>query len=174
MATLLDTGLLYHFLPFVTFLFIFSLVYIILDNTEWMGKNKTLKFIAALTIGLISLFAGGVVDLINYIVPWFVFIFIFLILLFMGLTFLGIQKETIWSSLSIWTVMIISFLLLLIGISQIYGEIFTPYGGGNVTKSIAGETLRTIFHPRVLGALFILIITAIAVKLIIPNPKAEK
>ncbi|MBS3163301.1 hypothetical protein J4427_01290 [Candidatus Woesearchaeota archaeon] len=169
MATLLDTGLLYHFLPLVTFLFIFSLVYIILDNTDWMGTNKTLKFIVALSIALVSLFAGGVVDLINYIVPWFVFIFVFLILLFMGLTFLGIEKQVVWNNLSIWTVMVIAFLLLIIGITQVYGEIFTPYAGSNVTKTIGSETLRTLFHPRVLGAIFILIIASLSVRFIAPR-----
>lgn len=166
MATLLDTGLLYHFLPLVTFLFIFSIIYIILENTDWLGKNKSLKFIAALSIALISLFAGGVVDLINYIVPWFVFIFIFLILLFMGLTFLGIEQKVVWNNLSIWTVMVISFLLLLIGITQVYSDIFTPYAGSNVTKTIGSETLRTIFHPRVLGAIFILIIASLTVRFV--------
>ncbi|MBS3155078.1 hypothetical protein J4404_01120 [Candidatus Woesearchaeota archaeon] len=171
MATLLDTGLLYYFLPFITFLFIFSIVYIILENTDWMGKNKSLKFIAALSIALISLFAGGVVDLINYIVPWFVFIFIFLILLFMGLTFLGIEKDIVWNNLSIWTVMVISFLLLLIGITQVYSNIFTPYAGGNVTKTIGSETLRTIFHPRVLGALFILIVASLTIRFVSQGAK---
>ncbi|MBU0929500.1 MAG: hypothetical protein KJ623_00315 [Nanoarchaeota archaeon] len=166
MATLLDTGLLYHFLPLVTFLFIFSIVYIILENTDWLGKNKSLKFIAALSIALISLFAGGVVDLINYIVPWFVFIFIFLILLFMGLTFLGIEKNVVWNNLSIWTVMVISFLLLLIGITQVYSSIFTPYADTNVTKTIGSETLRTVFHPRVLGAIFILIISSLTIRFV--------
>ena len=90
----------------------------------------------------------------------FVFIFVFLILLFMGLTFLGIEQKVIWNNLSIWTVMVIAFLLLLIGITQVYSDVFTPYAGSNVTKTIGSETLRTLFHPRVLGAIFILIITA--------------
>jgi hypothetical protein len=171
MATLLDTGLLYHFLPVITFLFIFSIIYIILENTDWLGKNKSLKFIAAVSIAAISLFAGGVVDLINYIVPWFVFIFIFLILLFMGLTFLGIEKNVIWNNLSIWTVMVIAFLLLLIGITQVYSDIFTPYASSNVTKTIGSETLRTLFHPRVLGAIFILIIASLSIRFISASSK---
>ncbi len=169
MATLLDTGLLYHFLPLVTFLLIFSVVYIILENTDWLGKNKSLKFIAALSIALVSLFAGGVVDLINYIVPWFVFIFIFLMMLFLGLTFLGIKKEVIWDNLSIWTVMVIAFLLLLIGITQVYGNLFTPYAATNATQTIGSETLKTIFHPRVLGAIFILIVASLSIRFIAPR-----
>ena len=169
MATLLDTGLLYHFLPLVTFLLIFSVVYIILENTDWLGKNKSLKFIAGVSIALVSLFAGGVVDLINYIVPWFVFIFIFLMMLFLGLTFLGIKKEVIWDNLSIWTVMVIAFLLLLIGITQVYGNLFTPYAATNATQTIGSETLKTIFHPRVLGAIFILIVASLSIRFIAPR-----
>ena len=134
-----------------------------------MEKNKSLKFIAALSIALVSLFAGGVVDLINYIVPWFVFIFIFLMMLFLGLTFLGIKKEVIWDNLSIWTVMVIAFLLLLIGITQVYGNLFTPYAATNATQTIGSETLKTIFHPRVLGAIFILIVASLSIRFIAPR-----
>lgn len=166
MATLLDATLLYHFLPFFVFIFIFVLIYAILDKTSMLGSNKSLNFIAALSIALISLFTAPIIDLISFVVPWFVFIFIFLTLLFAGFLFLGIKQEAIWEKINPWTVLIIIFLLLLIGVVTVFDSIFTPYSDGGIGKSIGGETLKTIFHPRVLGALFILIVSAIAIKLI--------
>jgi len=166
MATLLDTTLLYHFLPFFTFAFIFVVLYAVLNKTKILGDNNGLNFIAALCIATISLFAGGILELINFIVPWFVFIFIFLIMLFAGFAFLGKDFNEIWSKINVWTVLIIIFLLLLIGIVITFEEIFTPYASGGIGKSIGGETLKTLFHPRVLGALFILIISSITIKMI--------
>ena len=43
--------------------------------------------------------------------------------------------------------------------------------GGNVTKTIGSETLRTIFHPRVLGALFMLIIASLTIRFVSPGFK---
>ncbi len=166
MATLLDTGYLYHFLPFFTFLLIFTILYAVLDKTEMLGKNKSLNFIAALSIALISLFAGSILDLINFVVPWFVFIFIFLILMMAGFFFLGVSPDKVWERLNVWTVLIVIILILLIGVVTVFENVFTPYGSTDTGKSIGGETLNALFHPRVLGALFILIVSAIAIKMI--------
>ncbi len=169
MATLMDVGLLYYFLPLITFLFVFALVYAVLDKTKMLGENVSLNFVAALTIALLTLFVGRITNLIQFIVPWFVFLFVFFGLLFVGLMFLGIKEETIWRNLSIWTVIIMGFFLLLLGIIQVYGDVLSPYVGTNATKTIAGETMRTLFHPRVLAALFILLVAALTIRFLVPR-----
>ena len=169
MATLMDIGLLYYFLPLITFLFVFALVYAVLDKTKILGENVSLNFVAALTIALLTLFVGRITNLIQFIVPWFVFLFVFFGLMFVGLMFLGIKEETIWSNLSIWTVIIIGFFLLLLGIVQVYGDVLSPYVSTNATKTIASETMRTLFHPRVLAALFILLVAALTIRFLVPR-----
>jgi len=169
MATIMDIGLLYYFLPLITFLFVFALVYAVLDKTKMLGENVSLNFVAALTIALLTLFVGRITNLIQFIVPWFVFLFVFFGLLFVGLMFLGIKEETIWRNLSIWTVIIMSFFLLLLGIIQVYGDVLSPYVGNNATKTIAGETMKTLFHPRVLAALFILLVAALTIRFLVPR-----
>ncbi|MDD5133219.1 MAG: hypothetical protein PHD81_02135 [Candidatus Nanoarchaeia archaeon] len=167
MATLMDMGLLNYFLPIFTFLFIFAALYALLDKTKILGDNSALKFIAAFSVAMITLFTASITDLINYVIPWFVFIAIFLILLFGVLMHFGIKEENIWNNLSMWTVMIIAFLILLIGLTQVFGDVFTPYQTvGNTTKTISSETLRTLFHPRTLGAIFMLIIASLTVRFV--------
>ncbi|MFA5176296.1 MAG: hypothetical protein WC413_03515 [Candidatus Nanoarchaeia archaeon] len=167
MATLMDMGLLNYFLPIFTFLFIFAGLYALLDKTKILGENNALKFIAAFSVAMITLFTASIVDLINYVIPWFVFIAIFLILLFGVLMHFGIKEQDIWNNLSVWTVMIIAFLILLIGLTQVFGDVFTPYQTvGNTTKTIGSETLRTLFHPRTLGAIFLLIIASLTVRFV--------
>src|SRR3989344_5308142 len=56
MATILeDLGFLEFFLHVFTFLFIFVLVYAVLDKFKLMGENKWLKLIAAFSVALLFL-----------------------------------------------------------------------------------------------------------------------
>ncbi len=166
MATLLDTTLLLHFLPFFVFIFIFTVLFAVLKSTELLSKNDSLNFIAALSIALVSLFVQPAIDLISFVVPWFAFLFIFLTLLFAVFLFLGKSKQDIWDTLNIWTILIVIFLILLVGFVTVFEELFTPYEESDDGKTIGGQTLKTLFHPRVLGAIFILIIASLAIKLI--------
>ncbi len=167
MATPLDLGLLKFFTPLFVWLFIFILIYAGLEKTRLLGdKSSALNLMAALSISALAVFYTKLTTLLEFITPWMVFIFIFLFILFMGLMFLGVEQSAIWKNLSVWTVLITSFIILLIAISQTYGDIFSPYGDGASGKSIGGEAQKTIFHPRVLGSLFLLIIIALSIRLI--------
>jgi hypothetical protein len=92
--------------------------------------------------------------------------FVFLFLTFTALMFWDKKTEEIWGALGgVQTVVIIGILILVLGISQVFGPVFSPYEpGGPAEKTIGGETLRTIFHPRVLGAIFILVVAAISIQ----------
>jgi len=173
MATPLDIGLLQYFMPIFSWLFVFVLLYAILEKTGIMGENKALSVVAAVSIATITVLYTQIAQLISFVAPWMVFIFIFILLLFGGLMFFGVKQEELWKELSIWTVFVISFFIILIGLTQTYSEIFNPYGPANATKTIQSETLKTLFHPRVLGAIFMLIISALAIKFIsskVKNP----
>ena len=131
-----------------------------------MGENKALGLVAAVSIATITIFYTNVTEIISFVAPWMAFVFIFLLLLFGGLMFFGVSQEEMWKELSIWTVFIISFFIILIAITQTYGEIFSPYDAAGGDRTIQSETLRTLFHPRVLGAIFMLIVAALTVKFV--------
>ncbi len=164
MATILDVSLLKFFLPAFTFLLILVLSFAMLKKTTKFDDK--LSWVAAFSIAAIALFSGKTIELINFITPWFVVIFVFLFLVFISLMFWDEKPEKIWSTLGgVNTIVIIGILILVIGISQVFGPVFSPYTpGGPTEKTIGGETLRTIFHPRVLGAIFILIIAAFSIQ----------
>ncbi|MBI2110461.1 hypothetical protein HYT51_01650 [Candidatus Woesearchaeota archaeon] len=160
MATFLDFGLLNFFLPAFTFLFILVLMYAILHKTSWFGNKEGLKWIASLSIAAIATLAGKPKELINFMTPWFVVIFVFLIFMFMILIFLGTKEEEAWNTVGGKTLyFIIAVLIVVIGISQVYEGVFSPYNPEQ-GQTIGGETLRTIFHPRVLGSIFLLVVVA--------------
>lgn len=172
MATLLDVGFLNFFLPAFTFLFIVVLFYAILQRTKILGGKTGLDWTASLAIGVIVLFSGKSVDLINFFTPWMVVIAIFLVLLFVIFMFLGyggsdeVLKKEVWPVVGgQTTVFIVAILILVIGISQVFGPVFSPYEpGGPAERTIGGEAIRTIFHPRILGGIFIMVIAAFAIQ----------
>src|SRR3989344_2970768 len=99
MATLLDTTLLAFFAPLFIFLFVFAVIYALLQKSQIFGENqKTLDLIAAVSVAAVSVFIGGTtfVGLIASVVPWIVFIFIIFVLLFSFYMFFGLEKEEVW------------------------------------------------------------------------------
>jgi len=163
MATFLEVGILQHFLPVFTFLFVLVVVYALMSKTKILGENSKVHWVAALTISFIVLLTGEMTDLINYITPLFVVILIFLVLLFFIILPFGVKQEDIWSKLGgHTTVVIICILILVLGVSNVFG-IFNPYEGG-AESTPGGEIVRAIFSPQVLGALAILIIAAFAIQ----------
>jgi hypothetical protein len=162
---MVDPTSLMNFLPVFVFVLIFTLLYATLEKTKIMGTNSQLNFFISLAIAFISLFSGSAVKLMVFVVPWYVFMMFFLILLFSIFMFFGVKEEDIWPNVGGQiTVFIIMIIFLVIGITKVFGPVFDPY-------SVEGssEVLRTIFHPRVLGAFFILLISSILIKNISEN-----
>ena len=167
MATFLDTGILQHFLPLFSLLFIFSLIYAIMQTTKLFGESKTVHLVVAFSISMIVLFSGQSLNFITFVTPWFVALIVGLVLFFMAVTFLGVTKEKAWDAVGGHTVVfIIAIIIVLVGLSQVLGPVFSPFQDQPGERTIGKEILRTLFHPRLLGALFILIISAFAVSLI--------
>lgn len=167
MATFLDLSLLKYFTPLFVWLFLFILLYAILEKTKILGeKASALNLMLAISLSAIGIFYTKLSTLIEFIAPWMIFVFVFLFILFMGLMFLGVQQEAIWKNLSVWTVLIVSFVIILIAISQTYGDVFSPYSNTTSGKTISGEAQSTIFNPRVLGSIFLLIIIALSIRLL--------
>ena len=165
MATFLDIGLLEFFLPVFTFILVFSGLYALLVKTGILGDNKRVILGASVAVAFITMFSGSATGLINFITPWFVVMFVFLLLFFGILMFLGQSEEKIWARLGgPVTVLIFALIIVIVAMGQVLGPVFSPYEEDEDGKDIGGETLKTLFHPRVLGALFILIIAAFTIQ----------
>lgn len=184
MASVLDLGLIEYFLPAFTFLFVFVLSYAILDKFKLLGDNKGVKLVAAFSLSTLIFFSSGVVELINKMTPWF-FVFViftmFIIALFM---FMGVKEDsivkTVGSTQVVWTVIIIAIILFIVALVQVFGDVMSPYNsleedtgsvnvntvsssGGTVEKTRGSESMKTLVNPKVLGVLFLLVISALAV-----------
>ena len=192
MATFLDIGLAQHFSVVFTVLLVFVLVFALLEKTKILGDNKGLNSIVALCLAVMTLFLPGVVAVIAHMAPWFVLILMFLIMLLTLLMAMGTKWEQIAKYASAdfqvahWFVLIILIIVFVGALSTVYGETLLPYSGGKVIQDnesspqgVLGEdgtvtdtgdfnknVGRVIVHPKVLGLLLVLMIGALAVKLL--------
>ncbi len=165
MATFLDITLLESFLPVFSFIFIWLILYAILQKSKLLGGKPVLDLVIGLIIALVSMFSGSTFEFVSTIIPWFVMLIIAVILVvFVSSSFL---KEGIADILPLkGIVMVLSLAIMIWSITVIFGPVFNPYSVG---ANPEWETLRTLFHPRVLGSIFILIIVASTIKLIVEN-----
>jgi uncharacterized membrane protein len=87
--------------------------------------------------------------------------------------FLGESQKKIWDIVGghrfIYFIMIA---IIIIAISQVFGGQLSPYetGEDGEEKSIGTEALKAITNPKLLGALFILIVAAYAIQQISQKP----
>jgi hypothetical protein len=185
MATVMDIGILQYLLPVFSFLFIWLVLYAVMDKFN-LSKSNPVKMMVSFSIAMLFIFSSRALRFVNLVTPWFVvmvIIALFLIGLFM---FMGIKEEAIGKGVGdprvYWTVIIIAVILLIIALVDVFGDVQSPYGGqlgdsspsSTQTASSTGSTgptrqsegIRTIVNPRVLGALFLLVASALAANFI--------
>lgn len=174
MASILqDLGFLEFFLPAFTFLFVFVLVYAVLDKFKLMGENKWLKLIAAFCVALLFLFSGDTLDFIQVITPWFVVLVVVALFILSLFMFMGLKEGDVTNAIKdpvlYWTVLVIIIILLIIAIS----EVFIVVNPNVETGKPSSEGLNAVVHPRTLGAIFLLVVAAFAAKFISTGLEAK-
>jgi|SRR3989344_1252008 len=180
MATVLDISLLKLIAPIFSFIFIFTLVYAVMDKFKLVGDNKGIHAAIAFSIAMVFMFAGNAVRFVNFITPWFIIMLVVGLFIVSFFVFFGVSTKTIGEQVMtdpriVWSIIIISIIILFVSIGQVFGsdlqfddqgqEIVADTEGGSATS----EGLQAIVHPRVLGALFLLIVAAFAIRLISEN-----
>lgn len=180
MASVIDVGLLAFFLPFFIFLFVFVVVFAILEKTKLFGEGqKTLNLVAAFSIAAVSIFTGRLVSLVTAITPWIAFMMIVFLFISAIYIFFGKTQQTFWDVLGETPVFVIVLLIVFTGISVVFESELSPYAQSDgtqveiprdsegvpiVAKNPRTEALKTLTHPRVLSALFILVVSAFAIR----------
>jgi len=179
MASVLDTSLIGYFSPVITFFFIFAIVYALLQKSKILKGSSNVHALIAFTVGLMFLFTPSATALVNVFTPWFVVLFIVVILVMVIFLSIGYTEESFVNFMGEgvirWTILLIVILILVISMTQVFPSVSTVAAGegtsvdvgeGSGSASVGEEIRRSIFNPRMLGALFLLIISAFAIKAI--------
>ena len=180
MATILDITLFDFFSPLLLFLLVYVTTYAILEKIKFFGDNNHgLHAIMSFAISLLFLFSGAARSVLEFALPWYLILgFLGMnILIIMGLFGAG-EKEfraalTADSRIITWTI-VLSVVILIFALSNAIGQFALEKTQGNQTIiDTAGETTatdsftknlyRTLFHPKVLGMLALLLIAVFTI-----------
>ena len=180
MATVLDVTLFNFFSPALLFILVYATTYAIMEKLNFFGENnRGIHAIISFAISLLFLFSGAARAVLEFALPWYLILgFVgFNILIIMGLFGAG-EKEfkaalTSDSRIVTWTI-VLSVVILIFALSNAIGQFALEKTQGNQTIiDTAGETTatdsftknlyRTLFHPKVLGMLALLLIAVFTI-----------
>ncbi|MFH2028107.1 MAG: hypothetical protein ABIJ08_03140 [Nanoarchaeota archaeon] len=166
MATFLDVSGLEHFASFFVFLFVWLVVYSLLQYTKVLGENQGVNIIVGLLIGLFVLFSPLATGIVQNIAPWFAVLFIFAIFAVAGMRVMGATDADIAGAGQLKLLLgILAVIVIFVGaLSYIRGEVSVP--GDNETSVDYSRPSAVIFHPNILGVIFIGLVATFTIALL--------
>jgi len=95
MVTFLEIGLLRYFSIIFPALLVFALVYAILTATKMLGESKGINAIVAIVLAFLVMLSEDIISLINFVAPWFVLFFLFIVLLLVVYKIFGASDKNL-------------------------------------------------------------------------------
>ena len=163
MATFLDVTGLQYFSNFFVFIFVWLAIYAILGYTKILGENKGIQIILGLVVALLVILSPIATGAIAFISPWFALVFVFLIFIMMALKVFGASTADLADSGQLKVAFLaFIFLILIVGIFAYIREQAAIPSGEEIDYQ---KTTSIIFHPKVLGIVFVLLIAVFTIVL---------
>lgn len=163
MAAIISTELLHYISPALVFIFIWSILYVVMQKFEAFGKNQPINAAISFAASLLFLLTPIAQSLILEVVPWFVTMVLILVIILLVLMFMGYKEVDIVSYMKKErfgvTVATIVILLFLVALAKVVGPSLYQYPA-STDLGIFADMRRIIFNPKVLGAVFILVVIA--------------
>jgi len=192
MATFMDIGILSEFSIFFVFLFVFTIIFSILEYANPFGKDKKgLHGLIAISVSILLVISKAAVLVIQTMTPWFMILFLFIVLLLMAVRIFGVSESDTMSIIKDTIVypyvIVIAVIIMISAFSSAFGQILLEKGtgikgeeegsngvilpgdiegGSTKTTSFGDNVLNTLFHPKVLGVLALLILATFTLTLL--------
>jgi hypothetical protein len=190
MATFLDIALLQQASPIFVAIFVWVVIYALMQMLKFPGEDKNLHAIISLMLGLFVLFLPNVRDLISVMAPWFVLLFIIILFVLIAIRMLGVSQDNISSAVTsregrfiIYFVIAFAVIIIAFSFSTMFGQNIGPFlgEGANDTASTTPTALggtstatddfnqnmaATLFHPKILGMVLLLVIASFTIRLL--------
>ncbi|RMD57424.1 hypothetical protein D6825_04045 [Candidatus Woesearchaeota archaeon] len=174
MATPLDVTALQGFKGVFPFLFILVFTYAILISTSWFKDKQFFAAIIAFALAFMSLLSPVVTKTVALMMPWLVLFFIFIVLLMIVFMATGVKGEYITDfikegnyALGLWMFVIFSLIAvgsLMFVLNEETGGIESFYNESQIGQAQGWAVLPTIFHPKFLGMVLVLLIAVFTVR----------
>lgn len=143
------------------FLFIFAITYAVLIKTKVFGENKNIAGVLSLSVAAIFILYSQAVDFLNLLIPFVTLFLIFLLLVILVVTSIGMKTDAISNALSRGGGVIILIFLIIITLAALSlvmntGEEVPP------EEDAMGGIVEVILSPTVLMIIVLFVIFSIA------------
>ena len=177
MVSPLDLGILNLFDFIFPVLLVWAFVFALLQKTEVIGKSMGINAIIASAVSLTVLLSRTVIDLINFIIPWFAISIIFFVLMVLLFMIMGAKDIEAYKQTNIqWILVAVGILIIVAGFGKVLGQSLLEQAGQTGTVVEGQETVAsssfqqniyaTLFHPKVLGLLVVFAIVVFTIALL--------
>ena len=189
----LNISFLQYFSPIFIFVLVFVMIYGILQFTKFLGDNKVLHALIGFFIAVIFLFSTEAITVVQVIAPWFTVLFIFVIFILMSYKLFGATDDQIrnvitHASALQYTILALGIIILLFGLGAGFGQKLLGYSadisevrdaateageGSTATSSYQTNLISTLFNPKILGMILILVIAAFTIRAMTPKMRDD-
>ncbi len=190
---MLELGFLNYFSPIFVFLLVFVIVYAIMQFTKFAGSNKILHALIAFLIAIVFLFSTSATTVVTFIAPWFTIMFIFIIFMLAAYKLFGATDDQIKNVISKsstvqYFILAIGIIITLFGLGSAFGQNLlgvtqdiseaqdstaTAEAGDVASASYQQNLVATLFNPRILGMILLLVIAAFTIRAMTPALKPD-
>lgn len=185
MATILDLSLLQTFDFVFPFIFIWAIIFAILQKTGATGKSVAIDSIISTVVAFMSILSSDIIKLINFMIPWFAVAIIFFIILLLIFRIFGAEEKHIFEALKsdkaiMWVILGIALVIVFAALGNVFGQSFTEQAfpgeastvvTANATSGVATPSFQTnitgiLSNPKVLGMIILFAIAIFAIALL--------
>ncbi len=176
MATFLDIGLLSFLDVIFVFLFIWAVIFAILQKTKALGPSVGINAIVSIAIAFLALLSRTIVEVVKFSIPWFGITIIFLVLMILLYQVFGVKDPSaaLKDKTVQWAIFAVGMLIIGAAFASIFGEELLAQSVAQGEETVAGEArvatsdykqniMATIFHPKILGVMMLFIVAIFAI-----------
>jgi|SRR3989344_8142865 len=161
MATLLDLNIVSYIFPVVIFILIFTLTYGLLTKIKFLGSNNGLHALISFSLSLIIMLEAKSAKVLTLFIPWVFLLAVLVMFIFVIFMFMGLKEDYLLELVKNKGIIYIPILigvivLFFIALSNVFGPFFLVTDKPGFWETVK----RVLFHPRVLGAIFMLAVAA--------------
>ncbi len=184
MATVLDFAVFENFKVLIAFVLLAVMFFGVLPKTKLLGESKVVYALVAILVAVIFAMNATTVEILFRIFPWFTVFALVISVILIAFSLFGSDQDHAFSVIKtnptlVWSVIIIGVIIITVAIGSVVGnEVMNKVQ--NDTSQYDSEAsphstntgdawtnfLKTIFHPKVLGLILILVIGAATVRLL--------
>lgn len=154
-----------YFAPILAFLVVFVIIFALLNKTKLIGENAFIQIFVSFLIGTIFVSAAGVRDYVLTITPWFGLLIISLFFVLFVIGFVGKPVEFMTKGIGIIFILLLIIVFLVSGF-VVFSETLAPY--------LPGGRESWVYSSRVVGALLLVVISAIVSGVLVRHAKEKK